>query len=317
MSNNSFARKLDMIPKSVIYLLLILATSVPLFFDIPIPNAPQQSSQDFYAALMSVPEGGTVLLGSDWTGSTRGESKAEFVAILRILMRRNVKFAVYSAADVQAPEVARTVIEEINLERVKNHEAPYERWNQWVQLGYFSDAKNALKSFGTNFKEAVKERKDITPKGEKLPVFQSPVLNKISKLKDFSVFVLVTASDTAKFTVERCYGPDQAPLAFAVTGVMSPETEVDYSKKQLVGFCGGLAGAYDLENLMEKGINFPTKETALIKSDKYDTIPAFKGQLNKGGATRYTPPLHFAVGLMIGLIILGNIGMFMNKKGGK
>lgn len=315
MKNSSLGSKLEMIPKSVIYLILILATSLPLFFDIPIPNAPQASSMDFYSQLMSVPEGNTILLGSDWTGSTRGESKAEFVAILRILMRRNVKFALYSAADPQAPEVARSAIDELNLERIKAGDKPYARWTDWVMLGYFPDANNALKSFGANFKEAVKGKKDTAPSGEKLPVFQSPIMKGISKLADFPLFVVITASNTSKITVERCYG--RAPLAFAVTGVMTPETEVYYNTKQLVGFCGGLAGAYDLENLMEKGINFPDKATALVKSDKYDTIPGFPGMLNKGGATRYSPPLHFAVALMILLIVLGNVGMFLNKRGAK
>ncbi len=61
------------IPKFVIYLLLIIFTSVPLFFSIPVPGQPVDASADAFKALMNLKEGDEVLLASDWTGSTRGE----------------------------------------------------------------------------------------------------------------------------------------------------------------------------------------------------------------------------------------------------
>ncbi|MCE2767888.1 MAG: hypothetical protein LW628_13385 [Fimbriimonadaceae bacterium] len=44
------------IPKFVIYLLLIIFTSVPLFFSIPVPGQPVDASADAFKALMNLKE---------------------------------------------------------------------------------------------------------------------------------------------------------------------------------------------------------------------------------------------------------------------
>ena len=93
--------RLKTIPKYTVYLLLILATSIPLFFPIEVPNKPFDNNADSFKVLMNLKKDDTVLLGSDWTGSTQGESKAQLISILRILMRKEVKFALRRTSPVR------------------------------------------------------------------------------------------------------------------------------------------------------------------------------------------------------------------------
>jgi len=51
-----------------------LCSSIPLFSKIVVPREPVPASIDLYKTLMTIPEGSTILLESDWTLSTRGES---------------------------------------------------------------------------------------------------------------------------------------------------------------------------------------------------------------------------------------------------
>jgi len=82
-----------------------------------VPNEPEAPTVDLYQAVMKIPENDTILLASDWTNSTRGESAGQFKALMRILMRRKIKVAIYTSADPQAPKVSRDMIGDLNKER--------------------------------------------------------------------------------------------------------------------------------------------------------------------------------------------------------
>jgi len=296
--------------------LLIVATSIPQFFPIAMPNKPVPASMAMYSALMSVPDGSSVLVQSDWTTSTRGESGGELKAILRILMRKNCKFVLYSAADPQAPEVAKNVIEqELNPERQKAGESPYKRWNDYVLVGYFPSAEAANNAMAADLRKAWSARKDVTPAGQSDSIWNSPVLKNIHLIGDFPLLVIVTASNTFNIFIERIYG--KGPIAAAVTGVMGPESQVYFASNQLVGLTTGLKGVYDLETMMEYGINTPdaqgkvqvewTGHPAVPRSGKPGDITFETGQL-------YYPILHVALTLLILAVVTGNVLMIRSRK---
>ena len=70
--------KLQSFPRWGLYLVLILATAIPLLKPVEVPNKPSDEAVDFYASLMALPDNSRVLIASDWTGSTRGESGGSF-----------------------------------------------------------------------------------------------------------------------------------------------------------------------------------------------------------------------------------------------
>ena len=124
----------------------------------------------------------------------------------------------------------------------------------------------------------------------------------------------VTASKTTDFHVQFISAKN-VPLMFAVTGVMVPETQVFYNSKQIKGFIGGLKGVFDMEQMMEKGIN--------VKDDKgVIAVPSemVKGEIaplpgvSVGQGTKYYPTLHVALQLMIIMIGIGNYEMISARK---
>jgi hypothetical protein len=287
----NFADLLMAVPKQWLYVLLILATTIPLWFTVAVPNRPVDSSVDLYQVLNDIPEGSTILIASDWTNSTRGESGGQFKSLMRILMRRNVKFAVYSTADPQAPRVAEDFIERINQERRAADQPPYQRWQDWVGVGYFPNAEGTANAIANNIRSAWAGKTDFAPDGVKRDVFQSPVLQQISRVEDFPLLIVVTASKTSNVTIERLYG--RVPLALMVTGVMGPEMQVYHASGQVRGLSAGLKGVYDVELMMER--DYPGQKN-----------------LDNGGA--YYPALHAALTLLILAVVVGNIGMFMNRR---
>jgi hypothetical protein len=300
---SSFGEKLQSLPKPALYLVLIFLTSVPLFVTVIIPNKEAKASANFYTLVSGTqdphfPPAPTidvnkpVLIQTDWTTSTRGESAGQFKSLMRILMSRGIKFCIFSAGDPQAPQVARDYIDIVNTERKSHGDKPYERWTDYVVAGYFPGAEGISNAIQNNFRTAFQDKRDKDPNGVATPIFESPVLSKVNRVSDFSAMILVTGSNTSNIAIERL---KSVPLSMMVTGVMGPETQVYYDSGQLKGLVTGLKGLYDMESLMKKDPQFVKEKS-----------------LDQGAA--YYPTLHIALVLMILAVIAGNVGMFMSRR---
>lgn len=296
-----WGQRLQSVPKNVLFLILFIFASVPLFFPVELPNEPIDASIDFYTSLMKLPEGSKVLIGSDWTNSTRGESGGEMEALLRILMRKNIKFAVYSTGDAQAPQVARDVIGRIAKEVADDKGPVYKPFKDYVVTGYFPNSEGTTLAINNNVLAAFAGRKDNAETGAAQDVLTSPVFEGVKSVADFKYLVLVTASSTNTITLERI---KKVPLMFMVTGVMVPENIVYYSSGQLKGMCGGVKGVKDLETLMTNGTGDVKPVEGMEKLRKENKL--------KGSA--YYPTLHFCIVLLIVAVALGNIGMFLSRR---
>ena len=313
-ARRSLGEWLQAMPRQLLFLLLIVIVSATHFYPITVPNRPVDPSVDLFVTLMQIPEGKTVLIESDWTKSTRAESSGQFDALLRILMRRGIKFAIYSAADPQAPQVARDTVARINAERRNAGQTEYQRWEDWIDLRYFPNAEGTGQAFAADFISAIKSRKVTDTAGVERPATQAPVLKDIKSIKDFPLVVIVTASATMTIMIERYYG--RVPLVGMVTGVMGPETEIYYRSGQLEGMSNGLKGVYDLEMMMEYGLNVVGEDgKKRVEPSKYrKELPGFPGQKNLSQGMRYSWPLHWALGLLILAVIAGNVGMLWTRR---
>jgi hypothetical protein len=311
-----FWDKAQSLDRRVLYAVLIVFTAVSLFFKSEIPVNPDDSSKELYVTLMTIDPSKTVLIESDWTNSTRGESAGHFEALLRILMVRDIKFVIYSVADPQAPQVARDTMRRINQEREDQGLKVYEPWTDYLDIGYFPNAEGHLQAIANNIRTAWGGRKERDTTGTERNIFESPVLANVRSVSDSSLLVVCSASATIDYAVERLYG--KVPLGFMVTGVMGPNALPYFQARQIVGMGVGLKGVYDVEYMMQYGVNYRPDGAARAKveyktDDQLVIEPVTEGTTFGRGA-RYFLPLHVALGLMILAIILGNLGMVFTKK---
>jgi len=311
-ANKSLGEKLQSVPKPVLYLVLFMLAAIPLFFPVKLPNKPIDASVEMFTNVMALPEGSTVLVESDWTNSTRGESMGEMEALLRILMRKKVKFVVYTIADPQAPQVSRDTIRKIADEEAKAGRYRYKPFEDYLVLGYYPNGEGTASAINNKFVSIVSGKKDWPENSAPRDVSLSPVLKGIKSVADFKYLIVVTASSTTNTVLERI---TKVPMMFMVTGVMVPETTTYYASGQIKGFCGGVKGVYDLETLMENGLNVegPNK---IVSEKSTEVIPGFPGMQNTGKGMAYYPSLHFALFLLILAVVTGNVGMFLAKRKG-
>ncbi len=312
--------KLLGLSRQTLYLLLVACATIPLFFKIVLPNKPDQRSIDLFAKFMSIPEGSTILIESDWSLSTRGESGGQFEALMRILMRRNIKFAIYSV-DAINMQVARNYIRMLSDENVKAGGKAYVHFEDWVDLGTRPNLEGTLQSMANDFYETFKNTIAIKPDGTVAKAMESPVLANVRKIQDMALFLVVTGTGSYETILERMTG--KVDLAAMVTGVMGPETVPFYESGQFVGLSTGLKGVYDIETLMEKGFRGNSAKSdapgrVISNNPKHNAlvVEGFPGKINMDRATKYYPTLHFTLALMILMVILGNVGLYLSKKQG-
>lgn len=288
----SLGDKLQSLPRPALYAILFIIASAGVWISIPVPNQRAKASEDFYNKIAKeIPADKPVLISSDWTNSTRGESAGEFKALIRVLMRRNIKFCVFSMADPNAPQVARDTIQFINTERKNKGQREYQRWNDWVNAGFFPNAEAIANAMNNNFRTAFQDKKTKDIEGNASPIFNSPVMKDIKGIEDFSCLIIVTGSKTSNIAIERV---TKVPLILEVTGVMGPEMQVYYDSGQVKGLVSGLKGLYDVETHMDED---------------------FKGEKNLDNGAMYYPTLHLVLTLLIIAVITGNVGMMLSKRG--
>lgn len=305
----SWGARLQSIPKQAIYLVLILCATIPLFLDIKLPNVPVDGSIDFYGNLMNLKAGDVVLLQSDWTNSTRGESGGEMQALMRILMRKRVKFVVFSIGDPQSPQVARTQIASVAEEEAKAGRYSYRPFEDYVVAGFFPSGEGTMTAISGSPLKLFADRKDVPPGGVATDITRSPVFAGIRTAEDFKYIVALVSSSTNRTTLERV---KNIPIMLMVTGVMVPENQNYYNSGQIKGLVGGVKGVFDLETLMEKGLNGPEPDT--IHTERFDAIPGFKGMQNEGMGTKYYPTLHVCLLVLIVAVVVGNLGMVLSRR---
>lgn len=300
------------IPRFVLFLILFVVCSISLFVPISIPNRVSDSSADLYKLLVNLPKDKVIFLQTDWTTSTRGESRAQFQAMARILMRQGIKFGYLSVGDPQAPEVARKAIDDLNRERKEAGQPEYRPWEDYVFVGYYPGAEATVQAFGSNLGNAIRTKTDVATDGAKRPIMESPVLAGISKVEDLGAYLIVTGTKSSRISIERLSG--RLPMGALVTGVMGPETYNYYQTGQLSGLSIGLKGAYDMESMMEYGLNESEKVTNKKVNEK---IPGYPGAINLDKAQKYIVPLHAAILLLIIAVVMGNVELIRSRRAGK
>jgi hypothetical protein len=307
----SIAERMMNVDRRILYMILAVVVSGALFIPVNIPATPDDSSAGVYVGLSEIPQDKVLLIQSDWTLSTRGENLGHFEALLRVVMGQNRKFVLYSLADPQAPQVARDALRVLNAERKDRGLEPYILGQDYLDLGFFPNAENTAQAMGSNLRNLWANRKTKSPNGE-IDIWQSPVLQGVSKIEDIGALVVVTASNTIDIAIQRL--SDKVTIICMCTGVTGPTVLPYFSTGQLKGLAIGLKGVYDMELLMTYGMNDTSSGENKITNPKYGVAPKLENSNTYGRGRQYYGALHGALALIILAIVLGNVAMLTAKK---
>jgi hypothetical protein len=278
---NIFER-LQNIDRRVLYLLLFVVISLPLIVDVPVPKpAILPQTRDFYDTIERIaadPEkrGKLVIVSANFSSSTAAENLTQTETLLRHLMKRRLKFGIL-AFDAQGRELSQQIAEKIQ------GQYGYEYGRDYVNFGFrpFGAFVNTLKAMVRDIPTAL--GKDF--KGADLKTM--PVMKGIRGVDDTAAVIEITASRSLDAWIQfyQRTGKQPIPTLYCPTAVMAAEAFPLLKSGQLQGMLIGLKGAIEYEALLNE----------------------------RGFATRASASLSYSHFLILGLIVLGNVGMFATK----
>jgi len=268
------------IDRRIVYLGLLVLTLLPLVFRWQLPLFESEPPRKLHDAIEALPKDKVVFISSDWDAGTQAESRPQIIAVLRHLVRRDLKFVLFSIAYPTSPPLAQAAAEQAI--RAEGAEARYKYGEQWVNMGYRLAEDAWLRSLTNDIGAALKEDRTGKPVGQ-IPLMQG--VTKFGPTGQVSMLINVTGSST----IDSWYQfltPTKVKIGLACTAVMAPEQYPFLDSGQLSGLLTGMKGGAEYEQILKApGLG----------------LPAMAGQ-------------SFAHLYILILIVLGNLSILLGRR---
>ena len=229
-------KKLQNIDRRIIYVLLILATAVPMIRPLAIPLSVGDHSTKFYNMMDAIPAGETVLFSLDYAPSGAPDVHPQAIAVMQHMMAKGVGVAFISFWEA-GPMFGEQLIRPYE-------DQGFEYGVHFANLGYIPGGEPAIKRFGEDVVgQAAKDfRNNAT---SSLPIMQG-----IKDVRDFALVVdFVSGNPGIQEWVRQVQGPLGITLLSACVTVNIPQTMPYVDSGQVQAILGGLRGAAEYETL--------------------------------------------------------------------
>lgn len=279
-----FLKNLD---RRWIFLLMGLAVGVPILLEVRFPEKPTQLSRNVFREIEQLEEGDKVLMAFDFDPASEGELEPMATAFVRHCCEKNVKMYFLSLWPV-GPQMI-----EDSIDRVIRTDFPQLVYGQdYVNLGFKSGQEGVIKVIVTDLRQL------YTTDARGTNVDQIPMMRDVENIRNMDLIVNVSAGyPGTKEWVQYAATPypDEVTVVGGCTGVQAPLL-YPYIPEQLPGLLAAIKGAAEYEKLV------------LDKYAEGEPDPRYLEGIRRMG------PQLVAHLLMIGLIVLGNVIYFMERR---
>jgi len=278
---------LNNLDRRFLYLMLAIVIAIPLLFPVISKMLPKPAitgpTKSFYQTVEEVAkdpasQNKIAIVSCNFGAGTLAENLSQCEAVVRHLMMRKIKFAIFCFNDPQGRALGQQVVDKLAKEY------SYEYGRDYVNFGYRpAGAAVAL------LKTAVSDLPGALGKDSKgTPISEVPCMKGVKSVNEVSLIVEIAAAATLDVWVQffQRAGKQPIPTVYCPTSVMATEAIPMLETGQLQGMLIGLKGASEYELLLEK----------------------------EGFASAASASLSLSHLLIIVLIAVGNVGMFMEKK---
>ena len=257
-----------------VYLMVAIAVTIPFIVPAKFPVSITPEAQSLYDAVEALPDSSNVMLVFDYYASTIAECEPMSVAALRHFFEKDCRVITLTNIPQGGPTIAQRVTRTVAAEYGKIYGVDY------VNLGYKYGYVAVLQGMGTSIESFFPADDDGTPLSE------IPIMDSVTNYEDIAFIFEVADNATADYWVSIVNAQYGVPMGCGTTAVSAPKYYAFLSSGQFVGLLGGMKGAAEYEQL----VGHPDL--------------AFRGMDAQS-------LVHF---LIIALVLLGNIGFFLNKK---
>jgi len=242
----SLTKRIEALDRRWIFLLMLLAMSFPLIVHITLPLRVTPEGRGFYESIEKLQSGDIVYLASDYDPGGKAELDPMLLAALDHLFRKNVKIVGATLWPAGSPL----------LERAYNAVAP--KYNKtygvdYVHLGFKEGKENVMVQLGKSIREVFPTDYYGT-KLDSLPLMHSGLNGTpIDKLNDTKLLVNISIGyPGTREWVQQVRSRFNLPMVSGCAAVSAPEYYPYVQSGQLAGLLGGLAGAAEYEQMIDR-----------------------------------------------------------------
>jgi hypothetical protein len=277
-----------------IFLVMGIAVLIPVVFEMKFPEAASPLVQVVFDEIENLPEGSKILMAFDYDPGSAPELQPMATALTWHCAKKKHKLYFMALWPV-GPQMIRQTIDSVIKRDFK--EMQYGR--DYVNLGFKPGNEGVIKVVASNLREL------FTTDALGTGLNDIEMTRDLKNIKDMKLIVNVSAGYPGnKEWVQYAATPLNIRIAGGCTGVQAPQM-YPYIPKQMFGLLAAIKGAAEYEAAME------------VKYPEYRwRDPATKLEERKDytlGIQRMGPQL-IAHCLIMGLIILGNIVLFLQKR---
>lgn len=284
-----FFQKLSQIDRRWIFLLVALAVFIPLMARMGLPDKPGKYSLQLYDAVERVPANSQpVLISADYSPSMMPELHPMFMAMARHCLARKVRLMVMTL-DPTGAGLAENALGQITGEINAAARGPADSviyGRDYVFLGFKAGTAIVMMTIGENLRQAYPADAYGTP------LDSLPMMAGIRNYADIPLVVSIAGSAVLNYWIVYAGARYKARVGGGSTAVSSADYYPFLQSGQMVGLLNGMKGASDYEYLNQR--------------HGYSQAPRVAGK-----GMDAVSIVHL---LIMGFIVLGNIGYFVAKR---
>ncbi|MBN2620970.1 hypothetical protein JXB22_07755 [candidate division WOR-3 bacterium] len=288
MNMKKFVNILTSIDRRIIYGVLLIVVILPLIIPSVQSVRVMPPVEKFFNAVNHIPTDKALVIDFDYDPQTQPELEPMGFAVLRHAFRNRIKvlaLSLYVQPLGLAQNALNSVTEEFNSVATTNADSIlYGR--DYVFLGWQPGAILAMLSIGENISSFYKtdyygNRTDTLP-----------LMKHIKNYNNIDLVVSICGSDLPRYWIAYAQNRFGVKVASGVTAVSGSEFYSYLQTGQFSGLLVGMKGAAEYEEIIEQNLKLKVRRKA----------------------SEALPSLTYAHLIMIGFILIGNIGYFMKRR---
>jgi len=273
--------------RRAIYLLVLVAVSVPLIWRITFRERPSPMVRDIFAAVDALPPGARVLLAYDFDPASDPEMLPMGDAFTRHLATKHAQIFFLTLWPLGQGET------DLVIRKILTAEFPEYRYGRdYVNLGFMSGNEGVIALALTDLKKAIPTdvHNRSTQDFERLPIMRG-----VDNLRNMDLIIDVSAGYPGlREWIQYAAVPGRIPILGGCAAVASPEL-FPYVPAQCIGLLAGIKGAAEYEQML------------LERYPQFDR-PSGRVALERMG------PQTVAHLLIMVLIVLGNAAYILERR---
>ena len=267
-----------------IFLLMFLVVAAAILTQVKFPEKPSPMVRNVFRTIEDLPDGSSVLLALDYDPASEGELQPMASAFTRQCAKKKHKLFYITLWAPGVPMIQRSI------EILKSEFQEYRYGQDYVNLGYRTGGEGVIKLVTSDLKRLYAN--DVA--GTNLD--DIPLTRNLKNIQKMDLIVNVSAgSPGSKEWVQYAATPYNIQMVAGTTGVGAPPL-YPYIPNQLAGILGAIKAASEYEQTL------------------LERYPELNENEKAQEAKRRMGPQLVAHVLMIGLIILGNVIHFSQRR---